>query len=115
MHKFPLQSFGGCKKPVRNTVVKRFKEVNIHIGNNIRKLRKAKNYTISGLANTINIEYDQLSRIERGMISTSISHIFFISYGLGVNPADLFIGLEKLYSQVDDKILFECTNQTTNR
>jgi len=112
MSNFNFKFFGIYRKPGRNTVVKRFREVNIHIGNNIRQIRIAKNFTISELANSINVEYVQLSRIERGIISTSVSHIFFIAYGLGVNPSDLFVGLENLYSEVDDKIFFEDKNNS---
>lgn len=59
------------------------------LANNIRKHREAKKLTMEQLANRANIEYSQVSRIERGIINTSISVIFAIAHALEVDPTEL--------------------------
>lgn len=55
------------------------------VGNQVRKLRKAKKMTIQDLAFEIGIEYTQLSRIERGVISTSLYQLFLITRALDID------------------------------
>lgn len=59
------------------------------LGNNVRKYRTEKNITMEALANMANIEYSQISRIERGLINTSISVIFAIAQALDIKPSQL--------------------------
>lgn len=59
------------------------------LGNHIRKVRKKKGYTQERLANEINIDISQISRIERGILNTSISTIKAISDVLGVSLSEL--------------------------
>ena len=59
-------------------------------GENLRKIRLSKNFTQESLANTANLEISQISRIERGVINTSISQVFVIAKALGIDPKDLF-------------------------
>jgi len=61
------------------------------LANNIRKQRETKKMTMEQLANRANIEYSQVSRIERGLINTSISVIFAIAHALEVAPSDLLL------------------------
>ena len=60
------------------------------LGNHIRRVRKKKGYTQERLANEINIDISQISRIERGILNTSISTIKAISDALGVSLSELF-------------------------
>lgn len=46
--------------------------------------------TMQELADLSDIEYSQLSRIERGVINTSLSVIFEIADALEVEPKELF-------------------------
>jgi len=62
----------------------------IAFGARLKKVRKANGYTQEQLANDIGIEISQISRIERGVISTSISNIFKISQVLQVDIQELF-------------------------
>ncbi len=62
----------------------------IKFGENLRKVRIKKNFTQEKLANAADIEISQISRIERGVINTSISQIFVIAKALGVHPKELF-------------------------
>jgi len=66
------------------------KEFLILFGNNLRKVRKSKKFTQEQLANDIGIEISQISRIERGILNTSISTVFAISKVLNIPTSDLF-------------------------
>lgn len=59
-------------------------------GARVRELRKGQKMSMETLANTSGLEYSQISRIERGMINTSISHVFIIAKALSVEPSELF-------------------------
>jgi len=62
----------------------------ILFGENLKKVRKSKGFTQAELANDIGIEISQISRIERGVINTSISTIYEIAKALKVDIVDLF-------------------------
>ncbi|PHN94734.1 transcriptional regulator [Maribacter sp. 6B07] len=66
------------------------KDFLIAFGKNIRKLRLSKGYTQEDLANELDIEISQVSRIERGIINTSVSNLYNISQILKVNISELF-------------------------
>lgn len=59
------------------------------LASNVRKYRIAKNLSQEALANHAGIEYSQVSRIERGVINTSISVIFAIAKALDIKPSQL--------------------------
>ena len=60
------------------------------LGGRIRTIRKQKEMTLEQLAAQCDLEYVQLSRIERGLINTSVSHIYVIAEGLGVTCKHIF-------------------------
>jgi transcriptional regulator with XRE-family HTH domain len=62
----------------------------IAFGKNLRKQRKLKGFTQEQLAIDLNIEISQISRIERGVINTSIGNINSISKVLKIDTRDLF-------------------------
>lgn len=62
----------------------------IQFGKNLKKIRKAKGFSQSELANDLGIEVSQISRIERGVINTSIGNVKAISIILKVKTKDLF-------------------------
>ncbi|MGJ5642896.1 helix-turn-helix domain-containing protein [Formosa sp. S-31] len=62
----------------------------IAFGKNLSKLRRFKGFTQEQLANDLNIEISQISRIERGKINTSISNIKLISLALDIEIKELF-------------------------
>ena len=64
-------------------------ELTRQVGEKIRELRIMKNKTIEDVALESEMEYTQLSRIERGKINTGIFHIYKISQSLGVSLHDL--------------------------
>jgi transcriptional regulator with XRE-family HTH domain len=59
-------------------------------GNKLRLLRKKKGLTMTELANLCDIEYRQVSDIELGKISTSLSTIFLLAEVLEISPKELF-------------------------
>jgi transcriptional regulator with XRE-family HTH domain len=59
------------------------------IGKTVRELRKEKQKTIEQLANEINVDYSQISRIERGKINTTFYQLFRIVQALNI-PFDEF-------------------------
>jgi len=67
------------------------KIIQLKFGENLRNIRLAKGFTQEQLANELGIEISQISRIERGIINTSVSTLYSISLILNVNVADFFI------------------------
>ena len=62
----------------------------IAFGKNLRKIRKSKGFTQEELANELDVEISQISRIERGVINTSISNVNQISKALHMPVFELF-------------------------
>lgn len=60
------------------------------LGNRIRSLRITKNMTMEELAMESGMDYSQISRIERGKISTSVYQIYIITSILDVGIHDFF-------------------------
>lgn len=59
-------------------------------GANLRKLRLNKEFTQEQLANELGVEISQISRIERGIINTSVTTLYELSQILEVNTDDFF-------------------------
>ncbi len=59
-------------------------------GANLRKLRLNKGFTQEQLANELGVEISQISRIERGVINTSVTTLYAISKILEVNTDNFF-------------------------
>jgi transcriptional regulator with XRE-family HTH domain len=62
----------------------------INFGDNLRQLRLAKGFTQEQLANELGVEISQISRIERGVINTSITTLYSISKVLNVDVSEFF-------------------------
>ncbi|GIZ07892.1 helix-turn-helix domain-containing protein [Flavobacterium sp. UMI-01] len=67
------------------------KNILINFGENLRKLRLSKGLTQEQLANEIGVEISQISRIERGVINTSITTLYTISMTLKIDIDEFFI------------------------
>lgn len=61
----------------------------IAFGSKLREVREAKGFTQAKLANDLGIEISQISRIERGVLNTSVSTLSEICKILKVSPSDL--------------------------
>lgn len=66
------------------------KELLIKFGDNLRKLRLEKGYSQEQLANELGVEVSQISRIERGVINTSIVMLHSISNILDFSVSKFF-------------------------
>ena len=56
----------------------------------LREIRKVKGISQGELAFQAKVELSQISRIERGIINTSLSQIFQIARALDIHPKELF-------------------------
>ncbi len=68
----------------RNTILTSF-------GKNLCLTRLAKGFTQEQLANELGIEISQISRIERGVINTSVTTLYEISKVLNVDVSEFFV------------------------
>jgi len=59
-------------------------------GQNLKKVRLAKNVSQADLAYNCGMEISQISRLERGLLNTGISNIYLIAKYLEVEPKELF-------------------------
>lgn len=59
------------------------------LGKQLRKLREENNLSQENLANDSDIPINQIGRIERGEINTTVSTIYNISKALKIEPKDL--------------------------
>lgn len=62
----------------------------IKLGTRIREIRKEKDITQEVLANNIDVDISQISRLERGILNGSISLIKEISLYLKIDLKELF-------------------------
>jgi transcriptional regulator with XRE-family HTH domain len=60
------------------------------LGKHLKKIRIQNGYTQEKLAFKIGIEISQVSRIERGILNTSVSTIYSIAKELNVHIKDMF-------------------------
>mgnify|MGYP000013382849 CR=1 FL=1 len=80
------------------------KIISCEIGNRIRNLRLSKGKTMINLAHDSDMEYIQLSRIERGQINTTIFQLYKIAQALEVDLQFLF---ENFENEIDLKLQIE--------
>jgi len=57
----------------------------------MREIRKSKNITQEELVRLSGFDLRQIGRIERGEVSTNLSHLFKIAECLGVAPHELLM------------------------
>ncbi|MCE2849199.1 MAG: helix-turn-helix domain-containing protein [Chitinophagaceae bacterium] len=81
--------------------IEKKKEVSILVGNRIRNIRQKRGLTMEQLSYEVGIEYTQLSRIERGIINTSVFQLFMISRALKVDFEEIICGLNSIDFQFD--------------
>lgn len=58
-------------------------------GENLRKLRKKKGFTMMELAFEADIEYSQIAKIERGLSNPTISTVYLLALALDLKPLEL--------------------------
>jgi transcriptional regulator with XRE-family HTH domain len=67
----------------------RHKEYLIFFGLHLKKLRVNKNMSQEDLAYDCGMEISQISRMERGLLNTSISNIYLIAKTLHIHPKEM--------------------------
>lgn len=67
----------------------RNEELIVAIGKRVRALRHQRNLTIEQLSALANIEYRQVSDVERGKSNSTVSTLFAIAQALEVSLAEL--------------------------
>lgn len=60
-------------------------------GKNLRKIRESKGFTQEQLVNELGLEISQISRIERGVINTSIFTLYQISEFFKIDINEFFL------------------------
>jgi transcriptional regulator with XRE-family HTH domain len=71
-------------------VTKEEVEILKNFGKRVKSLRLRENFTQEKLAFTLGMEISQISRIERGIINTSLLNIIKIAETLNISPCELF-------------------------
>jgi len=66
------------------------KSILIRFWNQLRKHRLAKGFPKEQLANELGVEISQISRIERGVINTSVTTLYTTSKTLKIDVSELF-------------------------
>ncbi len=69
---------------------KKTKHFVVELGTRIKAIRCEKGLTQAQLAADIDIEISQISRIERGVINTSIGNLYNLSIALNVKLSEIF-------------------------
>jgi transcriptional regulator with XRE-family HTH domain len=59
-------------------------------GDHLRKLREERGLSMRGLAANADLDYNQIYRVENGIVNTTISMVLAIAEGLNVSPQELF-------------------------
>jgi len=59
------------------------------IGTNLKKYRMEKKLSQESLANLSSIDWSTISRIERGIVNTSVSVVFALANALEIKPYQL--------------------------
>ncbi|PIF69463.1 helix-turn-helix domain-containing protein [Flavobacterium sp. 2] len=59
-------------------------------GQNLKKKRTEKGFTQEQLSNDLGVEISQISRVERGVLNTSVLNIKKIATALNIAVTDLF-------------------------
>ncbi|GAB3422018.1 helix-turn-helix domain-containing protein [Niabella aquatica] len=76
--------------PIFIFVNKEERKILVDFGKRLRSVRLSKGFTQERLAFTIGVEISQISRIERGIINTSLLNLIKISNTLQIPPQELF-------------------------
>lgn len=73
----------------------RKEDLNLKVGQRIRKLRMDKSMSIQDLADAIDIEYNNLIRLEMGRTNPTLWTLYRISRALGTSLSSMMDGIEK--------------------
>ncbi len=64
-------------------------ELIVQFGNRVKELREGIGMSQREFANNCDLDHSQISRIELGKVSTSLSMVFLLAKNLGITPQEL--------------------------
>ena len=82
--------------PVRDpqgTTTTRIREIDRHIGRQLRRFREARGYSQATMGRAIGLSFQQIQKYESGANRLSASRLILLARALGVEPQDLMAGL----------------------
>lgn len=82
-------------------------ELNILVGERIKKLRKIADITQEMLSEGLAITRVSMVNIEKGRQSLTLKNLYEISYILGCNPGDLLPDLDEVIEEKDLEEIFK--------
>ena len=89
-----LGPFGSCSPPICLLYSRKFmntkEEFQTLLGQNLRRLRRYKNYTVEDLGLESGLGYSQVSRIELGKRNPTAYTLLILSRSLDVCPSEFF-------------------------
>jgi transcriptional regulator with XRE-family HTH domain len=65
------------------------KEIQLKFGENLRRIRESKGYSLNDLANRCDIDKSNISKIENGRFNLQLTKILELAKGLGVEAKQL--------------------------
>lgn len=78
------------------------KDINVRIGNLIKKLRRNKGISGAELAEKLNVSQQQISRYERGITKLNIEKLIELKIHLDLDLSNLTSEIEKEISYIND-------------
>ena len=69
--------------------MERKEKIKVNFGQNLQKLRLAKDLSIRGLAGRSGLEYSQVQRIENGKVNVALTTVYALAEGLEITPDQL--------------------------
>jgi len=75
----------------------------LKLGERVRELRKARNYSQEGFADECGVHRTYMGALERGEVNVSFKTLMLVSQKLGITLSELFAGLEKRVEELARK------------
>ena len=75
-------------------------QINVHIGNRIKKKRLMLSSTLDDLGKAIGVSFQQVQKYERGMNSVSCSRLYSLANALGEDVSYFFADISKSSANV---------------
>lgn len=72
---------------IKGNKQKRNEAAILALARNIRRYRLERGLTMEELANLVEVDYSQISRMERCVVNANVSVIFDIAKALGIEPS----------------------------
>lgn len=81
-------------------------ELDYHIGQTVKRLRKLNGYSQQDLANMVNVTFQQIQKYENGKNRISASRLYEIMSEFNIQPSDFFYLLDERTNKKQNSSLF---------